>query len=57
MDVIVKEYGTFVVAIVGALLGFSFLSLCVFTFKEESRFMIAHMTGVSYEDLAYVNNN
>ena len=54
MDTIVKEYGTFLAAMVGALFGFSLLVLCVFTFKNESKEMIANMTGVSYEDFEYV---
>lgn len=54
MDTIIKEYGTFMVTMIGAIFGFGLLVLCVFTFKGESKEMIANMTGVTYEDLEYV---
>lgn len=54
MDTIVKEYGSFLATIIGALFGFAMLTLCVFSFKDQSRMMIAQMTGVSYDNLQYV---
>jgi hypothetical protein len=48
MDTIIKEYGSFLAAIIGALFGFTILVLCVFTFKGQSKEMIADMTGVQY---------
>lgn len=54
MDTIIKEYGTFLVAIVGALCGFGLLVLCVFTFKGTSKQMIANMTGVSSNQAEYI---
>lgn len=55
MDTIIKEYGSFLAAILGALFGFTFLAFCVFSFRGTSQRMIAEMTGVSQEDAKYVS--
>lgn len=53
MDAVVKEYGMLFTAIVGALLGFGLIVISVLHFKDNSRQMIADMTGVQYEDTQY----
>ena len=53
MDAVVKEYGMLFTAIVGALLGFGLIVISVLHFKDNSRQMIADMTGAQYEDTQY----
>lgn len=50
MDTLIKEYGGFIGAAIGAVFGFSILVLCVFKFKGQSQEMIAEMTGVTHTE-------
>lgn len=56
MSTIIKEYGGLSLAIVGAIFGLYLITLGVNSWKTNSRYMIAQMTGVSYDQVQYLDS-
>lgn len=56
MSTIIKEYGGLSLAIVGAIFGLYLITLGVNSWKTNSRHMIAQMTGVSYDQVQYLDD-
>lgn len=56
MSTIIKEYGGLSLAIVGAIFGLYLITLGVNSWKTNSRYMIAQMTGVSYDQVQYLDD-
>ncbi len=56
MSTIIKEYGGLSLAIVGAIFGLYLITLGVNSWKTNSRYIIAQMTGVSYDQVQYLDD-
>lgn len=56
MSTIIKEYGGLSLAIVGAIFGLYLITLGVNSWKTNSRYMIAQLTGVSYDQVKYLDS-
>lgn len=56
MSTIIKEYGGLSLAIVGAIFGLYLITLGANSWKTNSRYMIAQMTGVSYDQVQYLDD-
>jgi hypothetical protein len=56
MSTIIKEYGGLSLAIVGAIFGLYLITLGINSWKTNSRYMIAQMTGVSYDQVQYLDD-
>lgn len=56
MDTIIKEYGSLYCAMIGGFLGLSILFLVLSTMKQDSKYLIAGLTGVKAEEIEYVSD-
>lgn len=56
MSILLKEYGLYIIALIGAITGFSILSLLIVNFKDVSRSVIANITNVEYSKTEYINH-
>lgn len=56
MSTIIKEYGGLSLAIIGTIFGLYLITLGVNSWKTNSRYMIAQMTGVSYDQVQYLDS-
>lgn len=56
MSVLLKEYGLYVIALMGAIAGLSILSLLVINFKDISREVIANITNAEYSKTEYLDH-
>ena len=56
MSILLKEYGLYIIALIGVITGFSILSLLIVNFKDVSRSVIANITNVEYSKTEYINH-
>lgn len=56
MDTLIKEYGSLACAILGGTCALVILFLLLSSMKEDSRYIIASMTGVKAEEIQYIDD-
>lgn len=54
MGVLIKEYGSFIAAILGGFASLTILFVFLSSMKTNSRYMIANMTGVTPSEVEYI---
>lgn len=54
MGVLIKEYGSFIAAILGGFASLTILFVFLSSMKTSSRYMIANMTGVTPSEVEYI---
>lgn len=54
MGVLIKEYGSFIAAILGGFASLTILFVFLSSMKTNSRYLIANMTGVTPSEVEYI---